>query len=138
MIHSEFRHQLRQLQESVCPDQRLATMITNISPENLDAEHYCVILDPAYLMFASRDPLSKTVLRYDFEKHLLTQNQQIIPLDHLPDLIAKLGMAIQDIQSGTSRVYSKPSSMMSPKPSFEPPHRDRHVAVPQFAGGHFA
>ncbi len=119
----------------MCPDRRSAVMITNISTDNLEGEHFCVVLDPAYLMYACRDPLSKTVLRYEFDQHLLTLNHTPISVTKLPDLIAKLSAAIQAVQDEKARIYSTPSSLSS-KTTAQATHP--LAPIPQFMGGRFA
>lgn len=112
MFPKEFVFHVRQFQDSICPE-RKAIMITDINSENQFSSHYCLILDPNYLLYAKRDPLGKQVLVFDYMTLALTKNDQKIPLKRLPDLISKISQSFVDIQDQKARMYTKPAGGFS-------------------------
>jgi len=108
MLRDELRSCFRVLQKESNLQKDHAIVITNISTSLGSGGHYCVIIDPLYVMFATREPVGTHTIRYDLKENVLYHNRMKSSLDKLPELITKLFRAISDVRHHQARMYTKP------------------------------
>ena len=104
-----FYHHLRQFQHLLSGDNQLALVITNITLANLETSHYCVVIDPSYVMYSIREPLYRHVWILDFHRRTLIKDGKTIPVRRIHELMGYLDMAFVDLQDHTARLYTKHS-----------------------------
>ncbi len=93
-----------------------AIVITNITTSVAGQDvQYCIVIDPHYLMFSTRELLGSHQYVYDFKQSRLLLNRKAISIDELPELLNKVYRSISDLRMGLAKMYTKPAHTLSPK-----------------------